>query len=106
MEDYATIRKMKMQDGTELPFSLSYKRLYKLRQLKPAEFEKYNTVVMKGAKSEFDNIDILYAAYLCASIDDLKSAMPYADFLDILPINHMEVNNLAIALQMGNMGKK
>ena len=106
MEDYATIRKMKMQDGTELPFSLSYKRLYKLRQLKPTEFEKYNTVVMKGAKNEFDNVDILYAAYLCANIDNAENVISFDDFLNILPLNHMEVNNLAIALQMGNMGKK
>ena len=43
-----------MVDGSEMEFSLTYKRLYRLRQTKPDVYEAYNRIAMDGMRDEFD----------------------------------------------------
>ena len=105
MEDKATFLEMELSDGTKIQMSLTFGRLFKLRQRKPEIYEKYNNLAMNGMKDELEFIDYLYAAYLCANIEDMEGCMGYEEFLDKIPANHMEVLVMANRLKMGGMKK-
>lgn len=106
MEDRATLYDMKLNDGTEVQMTLAFGRLYKLRQRRPEAYGKYNEIAMNGMKDELDFVSYLYAAYLCANIDNLAQCMGEEEFLEKLPENHVEVVLMANRLKVGNMKKK
>ena len=106
MEDRATIFEMELNDGTKIQMSLTFRRLFKLRQRKPEAYEKYNKIAMDGMKDELDFIVYLYTAYLCANIDTPDECMEYDEFLDKIPANHLEVLVMVNRLKLGGTKKK
>lgn len=106
MDDKATMLKMTMVDGSEMEFSLTYKRLYRLRQTKPDVYEAYNRIAMDGMRDEFDFIYHLYVGYLCANIEELDHCLSYDEFLDILPPGHIEPIKVSTRLRTGDVEKK
>ena len=62
--DKATYHNMELKDGSEVQLTLSFGRLYKLRQEYPEAYEKYNKIVMDGMKDEFHFITYLYYSYI------------------------------------------
>ena len=81
-------------DGGKMKLTLAYRLLYQLRSKHRAEYEDYNRVVTKGAKDEFDNITVLYTAYLCQMIDDngdTEGAMSFDEVLDLMPGDRLEI---------------
>ena len=100
MQDRATLLDFKLNDGTTIQMTLSFGRLYKLRQKNEAAYKKYNQLTMDGMKDEFDFVAYLYTAYLCANVDELDKCMTEEEFIEKMPDNHlavaMTVNRLKI----------
>lgn len=89
-----TVYELETNDGEKMKLTLAYRLLYKLRAKHRAEYDDYNRIMMKGAKDEFDNLTIIYTAYLCEQIDetgDTEGAMGFDEFMDLMPIDRSEV---------------
>ena len=70
MDAKNTFVEIVLADGEKVKATLTYYYLLKLKARDKDTFSRYNKVVMKGAEDEFDNIAVLYAAYMCAQIAD------------------------------------
>lgn len=81
-------------NGEPMRLTLSYRWLYKLRAEHREQYEAYNEVMTKGLKDVFDNITILYTAYLCNILKDTgdtSEAVSFDEFLDLLPVDQTDV---------------
>ena len=89
-----SVYEIETNEGDKIKLTLAYKYLYKLRSTNKAAYDDYNNIMMKGPKDEFDNITIIYTAYLCSLLEDngtTEGAMSYDDFLDVLPFDRVEI---------------
>lgn len=80
--------------GEEIKLTLAYRYLYQLRSKHKAQYDDYNKIITKGAQDEFDNITVLYTAYLChliAENGDTAGCMSFDEFLDILPYDREDI---------------
>lgn len=80
--------------GEEINLTLAYRYLYQLRSKHKQQYDEYNAIVTKGAKDEFDNITILYTAYLChliAENGNTDGCKSFDEFLDVLPYDRLEI---------------
>lgn len=68
-----------------------------LEEKKKDEYNRYNKIMMNGSEDVFDNVHILYMAYLCG-LDDVESAMSVDDFVDLLPPFPNVINMTALNL--------
>lgn len=71
----------KFEDGDSVKMTLAFYALYQLKAKNKAIYDKYNEIMTKGAKEEFDMLTVLYAAYLCANIDELEACMTFEQFM-------------------------
>lgn len=80
---YNTYKEIELMDGSKVELTLTFYALYQLKAKNKALYERYNEVVTKGAKDEFDNITVLYAAYCCANLnnDNLMSEETFMQML-------------------------
>lgn len=88
MDKLSTVYEMETADGGKLKLTLAYRYLYQLRAKHRDQYEGVNRVLSKGAKDVFDNIEVLYAAYLCQLIaerGDTEGCMSFDEFLDVCP---------------------
>lgn len=106
MEDRVTYLTLKMKDDSKVQLTLSFGRLYQLRQKAPDAYEKYNQIAIDGMKDEFQFITYLYTAYLCANIENMKQCMSEEQFIELLPDNHVQLIVLTNQLRFGEMKKK
>lgn len=104
--DKATFLEMEMNDGTSVQLTLTYGRLYQLRQKSKDVYEAYNKITMDGMEDELQCVDYLYAGYLCANIENLNSCMGKEEFMEKMPLNHMQVFILVNQLKLGDFKKK
>lgn len=99
MEKLNTTYEMETANGGKLRLTLAYRYLYQLRAKHRDQYEGVNRVLSKGAKDIFDNLEVLYAAYLCQSIadtGDTEGCMTFDEFLDVCP----PFEQMAIAVGM------
>ncbi len=106
MDDKATMLSMEMNNGEIIQLTLTFARLYKLRQRRKKEYEKYSEIAVEGIKDELDVVTYLYTAYLCANIDNLDKCMTEEEFLYKMPSSHMNATLLMAALKTGGAEKK
>lgn len=95
MDKINTVYELEGIDGGPLKLTLTYRNLYQLKKKHPQEYADYNKIMTKGSQDEFDNITVLYTAYLCqliAETGDTEGAMSFDDFLDVLPFDRVEVS--------------
>lgn len=71
----------KFEDGDSVKMTLAFYALYQLKAKNKAIYDKYNQLMTKGVNEELDMITILYAAYLCANINDIDSCMKLEEFM-------------------------
>lgn len=85
--DINTYTTVELTDGTKLKTTLTFSRLLKLRASDQHKgvYGRYNRIQMNGVKEEIDFATVLYAAYLCASADDLEGCMAEEEFYELLP---------------------
>lgn len=76
-----TCIEFKFEDGDSVQMTLAFYALYQLKAKNKQIYDKYNQIMTKGANEELDMITILYAAYLCANINDTESCMTFEQFM-------------------------
>ena len=81
-----TVVLLEMADGSSVKLTLAYRYLLQLSTFNRKVYDDYNAVWNKkeGKREEVDNVRTLYAAYLCAAIQEgtQDSAMSWDEFLD------------------------
>lgn len=97
-----TIVEMEMADGSTVKLTLAYRYLIQLSGINPKVYKEYNAVFSKTAsqREEIDNVTMLYAAYLCAQIQEgtVEDAMSWDDFIDTLSLDREITGRAVIAL--------
>lgn len=81
-------------DGEKMGLTLAYRYLYQLRAKHRDQYDEFNRIMMKGAKDYFDNITVLYTAYLCKAIEetgDTDKCVSFDEFMDLLPVDNVEI---------------
>lgn len=76
-----TFYEFEFENGEKCQMTLAFYALYQLKAKNKSVYERYNKIMTKGADEELDMITVLYAAYLCANIDDIENCMSEKDFL-------------------------
>lgn len=72
-------------DGHKVELSLSFRRMYTLKSSHKDVYSRLNSVLTKGTKDIFDNITVLYAAYLCGHDGAADTQLSEAEFIDLCP---------------------
>lgn len=89
----STITDFTFADGTKAGLTLNFSRLLEVRGKRKDIYDKYNKVIMEGLTDIFDQITVLYTAYLCG-LEDLEAAIPYKEFIELVPPNQMHLTRL------------
>lgn len=84
-------------DGTKTELTLSFYRIYQLRQKNKNLYERYSRIMQKKQTDELETITILYTAYVCAHLDS-EEIMNEEEFMILCGSDRMEANNAAYAL--------
>lgn len=92
------IKTFELANGENIELSLTFAKLYRLRACSPQEYEKYNKVIMDGAKDTFDFLRIIYTAYLCHNIESIDECMSFDDFIKIAPFDINNVITVAMSI--------
>ena len=83
-----------MATGEKIGLTLSFSLLYKLREKRAEDYERYNKIVMDGIKDMLDYPTALYTAYLCKCIEEEKEPeMSEVEFREKLPYAMQEIVN-------------
>lgn len=80
----STMIEMELTNGEKVQLTLNFSRLLNVRNKRKKDYDKYNEVIMNGAKDVFDNVQVVYMAYLCG-LDDLDEAMSESEFIELIP---------------------
>lgn len=82
MELNNTVTELETPSGETIRLTLNFFLLYNVKKNYPAEYKRYNEILMNGMTDIFDALDILYAAYLCALYEGTKP-ISYTDFIEL-----------------------
>lgn len=95
-----TFYDFELETGETVKLTLTYYFLLKLKNGHKDVYEKYNKVMTKGPQDEFDNITLLYTAYLCGLIaeDKYGEAMSEEDFIYVVPSDRGAIGDALSAL--------
>lgn len=86
-----TLYPFTLADGTEIKLTMNFARLLSLKSKNKPRYDRFNRIMMDGPKDLFDNVELLYTAYLCA-LEDGDTAMSYEAFLENIPDGINAVN--------------
>lgn len=86
-----TVVEFTLMDDSVVKLTLTYARLYKVRAENKEAYDRYNKVMMEGSKDEFDNLFLLYTAYLCGLVGTGETTMSFEDFIEKVPPNRKEI---------------
>lgn len=89
----STITDFTLVDGTKVGLTLNFSRLLEVRSKRKDTYERYNKVIMEGLTDIFDQITVVYTAYLCG-LEDLETAIPRKEFIELIPPNQMHLSKL------------
>ncbi len=94
---------MKANDGTEIRLELTWRKLYQLEKEDQKAFDTYTKAVraMEEKPNEMDAVRILYTGYLCAMMGTEEKPVPFEEFLDLLPLDHLAALNEYVTLYRG-----
>ena len=79
--------KLDLNEGREVPVSLTFKDLYDLEMNNPKLAEEYFEVTQKDELNELDMVKVIYIGYICAGNKNIS----FLDFLTKLPANRNTV---------------
>ena len=82
-----------MADGREETLVLSFAALWQLKTRRPNEYKTVSRILVQGSDDVMDYLSLLYAAYLCAHLEDLEGCEGFRKFADRAP----EVNAVMLA---------
>ena len=69
-----------LSDGENIELELSLLSLKKLKEAKKENYNIINSILLNGVTDIFEQIAIVYTAYLCANIDNIDKCMNYDEF--------------------------
>lgn len=72
--------KYKMLDGQEVELELTLDSLHQLKEKRNEDYLRINSILLNGVTDIFEQIIILYTAYLCANIENIDTCMSYEEF--------------------------
>lgn len=75
-------------DGEKVRLTLAYRYLYQLRAKHRQQYDEFNSIIMRGVKDYFENLTILYTAYLCGLVEDTgdtDGCKSFDEFMDVCP---------------------
>lgn len=100
--NYNTVIELEMADGSTVKLTLAYRFLLKLSSTHKQAYKDYNAAWNHRNKEfdEFDTVRMIYAAYLCACIQEetIDEAMSFDDFIDVLTPDREELNRALMEL--------
>lgn len=76
-----TMREFHFDDGTKTKLTLNFFLVYHLKEKHKSLYERYNKIVMDGAKDMMDFVTILYTAYSCAMLQEEEEPISEAEFM-------------------------
>lgn len=75
-----TFVEFEFADGETTKLTLAFYLVYKLKVKNPKLYERYSKIMSKQRTDDLETIVVLYAAYLCAHIDD-EDVMSEEEFM-------------------------
>lgn len=90
-----TEQELELTDGTKIKLTLTYGKLYKLKEKNPEALEEYFALQEKESQNELEMLKIIYIAYLCA---DNKVQISFEEFLDRFPSNRKTMMTIYVDL--------
>lgn len=96
-----TVTSIDLMDGSSVDCTLTYRALLQLSSKDKAAYDEYNKIFVKGAKTEIQNLRILYTAYLCAWIladKPMREALTFDEFIDSIVPDRLMVSQALAAL--------
>ncbi len=88
---------LELENGTSVKLTLNFSRLMYIRSSRKDIYKRYNDIMMDGPKDIFDNITILYTAYLCA-LEDGEKELTEKEFIENLPPYQQLINQIVMDL--------
>lgn len=85
------------EDGGTCQMSLSFIRLKRLSSKNRSLYERHQKVMVNGGKDELDTLTVLYAAYVCANMDN-DDLMTEDEFIERCGSDRVAVNEALAAL--------
>ena len=97
-----TYHEFKLVDGSTVKMSLSFYSVYQLKKVNKELYKRYNKIFVEQNKKnyeydELDNLSILYAAYVCANLND-ENLMDEETFLIMCGSNRERIGEAMEAL--------
>ncbi|RDU22210.1 hypothetical protein [Anaerosacchariphilus polymeriproducens] len=89
-----TVIEFELTDESKVTLSLAFILLLKLKNENKGMYEKFNKIIMNGPKDLFDNITILYTAYLCANLEHADKCLTEMQFIESIPDNMNYINEM------------
>lgn len=89
-----TVFDITLNNGQQVKMTLNFKALYLLRSKNKKAYDDYMRCTNTGPKDEMEFAQMLYAAYLCANLEDYDNTMEFLDFLEKLPVNRKEISDI------------
>lgn len=80
-----TYKELECKSGKRIQLTLSFYRMYQLKNKNKEAYEKCSQIMCRGTKDIMENAQIVYTAYLCANIENADKCMGYEEFLQELP---------------------
>lgn len=88
---------LELENGEIVQLTLNFGKLLNVRAKRKDIYKRYNKVMMDGPEDVFDNVIILYTAYLCGA-DDIDNCKSEEEFTNLLPPYMQQVNNYVMDL--------
>ena len=92
-----TFVEFEFEDGEKTELTLAFYLVYKLKAKNPNVYEKYSKIMSKTKTDDLETIIVLYAAYLCAHIDD-ENVMSEEEFMIRCGCDRVAASNAAYKL--------
>lgn len=88
---------LELENGEIVQLTLNFGKLLNVRAKRKDIYKRYNKVMMDGPEDVFDNVIIVYTAYLCG-LDDIDNCKSEEEFTKLLPPYMQQVNNIVMDL--------
>lgn len=88
-------------DGTKTQLTLTFYALYQLKSRNKALYDRYNLIMSKATKGNYDELDmiaIVYTAYLCANYHE-NNLLTEEEFIIKCGSNRKAISNAVRELQ-------
>lgn len=93
-----TTYEFEFYDGTTAKMTLTFYALYQLKAKNKSLYERYNKIMTKGPTDELEMVTVLYAAYVCANMNDDAQLMSEEEFMIACGFDRLAISDAIKAL--------